>query len=280
MGRMLAKIGGISGRSCQVGDRVWYHPARAHDPIWETSPPAQVSQVLAVFVVLPHGGPEGHDSVGFNWLAQAFAGHGYAVLQPNFRGSDGYGADFRNAGFGQWGRKMQTDVSDGLAALAHKGIVDQKRACVVGASYGGYVALAGVTIQQGIYRCSVSYGGVFDLEYLLDHEFPESSTDNSGGRYLLSFLGANSKGHANLRDISPVRLATRADAPVLLIHGTDDTVVPIGQSREMAAALKRANKPVEFVELKGEDHWLSQNATRKAMLSAALRFVEQNDPPY
>jgi dipeptidyl aminopeptidase/acylaminoacyl peptidase len=74
--------------------------------------------------------------------------------------------------------------------------------------------------------------------------------------------------------------ATRADAPVLLIHGTDDTVVPIGQSREMAAALKRANKPVEVVELKGEDHWLSQIATRKAMLSTAIIFVEQHDPPY
>jgi dipeptidyl aminopeptidase/acylaminoacyl peptidase len=245
-----------------------------------TLPPGREAKDLPV-VVLPHGGPEGHDSVGadFDWWAQAFAGHGYAVLQPNFRGSNGYGAAFRNAGFGEWGRKMQTDVSDGLAALARQGVVDPKRACIVGGSYGGYAALAGVTVQQGLYRCAVSYGGVSDLSYLLDHDFPESSTDNGGGRYMLRFLGVTSTNAAALREISPVRLAAKADAPILLIHGDNDTVVPIGQSREMAAALKRAGKPVEVVELPGEDHWLSQDSTRKAMLAAALAFVERNDPP-
>jgi len=87
----------------------------------------------------------------------------YAVFQPNYRGSSGYGVEFRNAGLGQWGRKMQTDISDGVADLAKKGVIDPKRACIVGASYGGYAALAGVTVQQGLYRCAVSVAGVSDL---------------------------------------------------------------------------------------------------------------------
>lgn len=243
-----------------------------------TLPPGRDPGKLPL-IVLPHGGPEAHDSLGFDWWAQAFANHGYAVFQPNFRGSDGYGIAFRNAGFGEWGRKMQTDISDGVAALAHQGVIDPKRVCIVGASYGGYAALAGVTVQKGLYRCAVSYGGVSDLSYLLDHEFPESDTDNGGGRYMLRFLGSKSSADGILKTISPVRLAAQADAPILLIHGADDTVVPIGQSREMYAALKKAGKPAEMLELKSEDHWLSNGVSRRAMLSAALTFVERNNPP-
>jgi dipeptidyl aminopeptidase/acylaminoacyl peptidase len=242
-----------------------------------TLPPGRDPHRLPL-VVLPHGGPEAHDSLGFDWWAQAFANQGYAVFQPNFRGSDGYGIAFRDAGFGEWGRRMQTDLSDGVAELSRQGIIDPRRACIVGASYGGYAALAGVTVQQGTYRCAVSYGGLSDLSYLLDHEFPESSTDNGGGRYMLSFLGVKSSSDRRLDAISPVKLAAKADAPILIIHGVDDTVVPIGQSREMYAALKRAGKSVEMVELKGEDHWLSSGVSRRAMLSATLAFVERTNP--
>lgn len=243
-----------------------------------TLPPGREAKGLPL-VVLPHGGPQAHDSLGFDWEAQAFASRGYAVFQPNFRGSDGYGLEFRDAGFGQWGRKMQTDISDGVADLAHQGIIDPKRACIVGGSYGGYAALAGVTVQQGLYRCAVSYGGVSDLNYFLNHESP-AGTDarNAGTRYLFKFLGVRDNDDASLHALSPARLADRADAPILLIHGADDTVVPVGQSREMERALRRAGKPVEFVELKGEDHWLSRDATRKAMLAAEISFVERNNP--
>ncbi|MEO0608176.1 MAG: prolyl oligopeptidase family serine peptidase, partial [Pseudomonadota bacterium] len=131
-----------------------------------TLPPGREAKDLPV-VILPHGGPTAHDVERFDWWAQAFASRGYAVLQPNFRGSTGRGVTFIEAGDGEWGKKMQTDKSDGLMALAERGIVDPSRACIVGASYGGYAALAGVTLQQGFYRCAVSVNGVTELESTL-----------------------------------------------------------------------------------------------------------------
>ncbi|MGA0601367.1 alpha/beta hydrolase family protein [Caulobacter sp. KR2-114] len=242
-----------------------------------TLPPGREPHNLPV-VVIPHGGPEARDTVRFDYWAQAFAARGYAVFQPNFRGSSGYGAAFRDAGFGQWGRKMQTDISDGLADLARHGVVDPKRACIFGGSYGGYAALAGVTVQQGLYRCAVSYGGISDLGALLQQEAPaDADNRNASVRYLRRFLGVGLD--ASLKDLSPAQLAGRADAPILLIHGADDTVVPISHAREMESALRKAGKPVEFVLLKSEDHWLSRQATREAMLSAAVDFVMRNNPP-
>lgn len=242
-----------------------------------TLPPGREAENLPV-VVLPHGGPESHDELGFDWWAQAYASRGYAVWQPNFRGSSGYGAAFTRAGHGQWGRKMQTDVSDGLAALAKDGIVNPERACVVGASYGGYAALAGVTVQQGVYRCAVSVNGVSDLTAMLYDERAQNGRESVVVRYWTTFMGASRVGDPALKALSPAELASRADAPVLLIHGRDDTVVPLDQSRTMERALKRAGKPVELVVLAGEDHWLSKGATRKAMLEAAVAFVQKHNP--
>jgi dienelactone hydrolase len=240
-----------------------------------TLPPGREPKSLPV-VVLPHGGPIGvEDAVGFDWMAQAFASRGYAVLQPNFRGSGGYGHAFREAGMGEWGRKMQTDVSDGLAALAAQGVVDPKRACIVGGSYGGYAALAGVTLQQGLYRCAVSYGGVSDLTGMLGHLEARSGDRSDSTRYWRAAIGSR----ADMRAYSPTDKADRADAPVLLIHGKDDTVVPFAQSEKMDRALRRAGKPVQLIELEGEDHWLSREPSRLAMITASVAFVEKHNPP-
>lgn len=244
-----------------------------------TLPPGREARGLPV-VVLPHGGPEGHSGIDFDWQAQAYAARGYAVFQPNFRGSWGYGKAFRDAGFGQWGRKMQTDISDGLAALAAAGIIDPKRACIVGWSYGGYAALAGVTVQTGLYRCAVAGAGISDLVMMLSNETGDTGGRNATMRYWRAFMGADAPGGlATLASLSPAKLAARADAPILLIHGKDDTVVPLEQSRAMEKALKAAGKPVEFVLLEGEDHWLSGEATRIASLRAAVEFVMKHNPP-
>jgi dipeptidyl aminopeptidase/acylaminoacyl peptidase len=227
-------------------------------------------------VVFPHGGPAARDPPGFNWWAQAMASRGYAVLQVNFRGSDGFGWDFLSAGFGQWGRKMQTDLSDGVRYLAGEGTIDPKRVCIVGASYGGYAALAGATIDSGVYRCAVSVAGPADLRKFIGlSKAGKGGKENATQRYWTRYMGEE----ALLGDISPSQQAHRASIPILLIHGEDDIVVPYEQSRIMADALRRAGKPVEFVTLKGEDHWLSRGQTRLQMLHASVAFLEKNNPP-
>jgi dipeptidyl aminopeptidase/acylaminoacyl peptidase len=243
-----------------------------------TLPPGREAKNLPV-VVMPHGGPIGpYDEVGFDWWAQAFASRGYAVLQPNFRGSGGHGRAYHDAGFGEWGRKMQTDVSDGLAAVAAQGIVDPKRACIVGGSYGGYAALAGVTLQHGLYRCAVSYAGVSDIGAMLYSEGKSSGQRSDTVRFWRAAIGVKGAGDPMADKLSPARHAGEADAPILLIHGKEDTVVDPNQTAIMAAALKRADKPVEVMTLPAEDHWMSREETRIATLKASVAFVERHNP--
>lgn len=238
-----------------------------------TLPPGREAKDLPV-VVLPHGGPHAHDIEQFDWWAQAFASRGYAVFQPNFRGSTNRDEAFERAGYGEWGRKMQSDISDGLAELVRQGIADPKRACIVGASYGGYAALAGVTLQQGLYRCAVSVAGIGDVSRMFRIENSQSGNWSMLKRSLLEELGPRSGFDA----ISPRRFAAQADAPILLIHGRNDVVVPYEQSTRMADALKAAGKPHRLVELRDEDHWLSRPATRLQMLEEAVAFVQQHNP--
>jgi dipeptidyl aminopeptidase/acylaminoacyl peptidase len=228
-------------------------------------------------IVFPHGGPASRDNPGFHWWAQAMASRGYAVLQVNYRGSDGFGWAFQKAGFGEWGRKMQTDLSDGVAYLAGEGLIDPKRVCIVGGSYGGYAALAGATLQHGVYRCAVSFGGVADLRR--QFTYSRGREGLAALRYWTRYMGAEDLGDPVLATYSPALHADQATAPILLIHGKDDTVVPLDQSTEMAEALRRAGKPVELVVQNNADHWLSLGTTRLQMLQATMAFVEKHNPP-
>ncbi len=238
-----------------------------------TLPPGREASNLPV-IMLPHGGPHSYDREHFDWWAQAFASRGYAVFQPNFRGSTNRDGDFRRAGYGQWGRKMQTDISDGLAALAQAGIVDPSRACIVGASYGGYAALAGVTLQQGIYRCAVAVAPVTDIRRMYREDYRASGRTRTTRTALREQLGDPD----TWDEVSPERFADRADAPILLIHGRDDTVVPYVHSVQMADALDDEDKPHELITLDGEDHWLSLSKTRQQMLEAAVAFAQEHNP--
>ncbi|MFI4973166.1 MAG: alpha/beta hydrolase family protein [Caulobacterales bacterium] len=244
-----------------------------------TLPPGKTGKDLPL-VVLPHGGPEARDEPGFDWWAQGLASHGYAVLQVNYRGSGGFGWSYLSAGFGQWGRKMQTDLSDGVRYLAAQGIVDPKRVCIVGGSYGGYAALAGATLDTGVYRCAVSVAGVADLRKLVSRD--KSDSGRQGvlvERYWLRYMGVERVDDPALQAISPAAQAAKDTIPILLIHGEQDYTVPFDQSRTMADALRAAGKPVTLIPLKSEDHYLSRGETRLQMLQATVDFLEKNNPP-
>jgi acetyl esterase/lipase len=240
-----------------------------------TLPPDLPAKNLPL-IVFPHGGPAVRDTRRFDWWAQAMAAQGYAVLQPNYRGSN-VDRKFLEAGFGEWGRKMQTDLSDGVHYLAGEGIIDPARVCIVGASYGGYAALAGVTLQSGIYRCAVAVAGVSDLRRM--RSWTKDNHLQISVRYWDRFWGVAENDNEGLKAISPIDHLQEMTAPVLLIHGRDDTVVPYEQSEVMLKALQRAGKPVELVTMKHEDHWLSSSETRQQMLEATIAFLRAHNPP-
>ena len=269
---------GIGPQDVAVVETIAYKAADGHRiSAYLTLPNGKDAKNLPL-VVLPHGGPEDRDEPGFDWWAQAVASRGYAVLQPQFRGSGGFGYGLLEAGYGEFGRKMQTDVSDGVAALGRAGMIDPKRVCVVGASYGGYVALAGAAMQPGVYRCAVAVAGLSDLRRMWSTWYTDVKTNRSV-RYWDRYLGVQSPSDPILDQYSPIKHVAAVTAPVLVIHGRDDTVVPFEQSQRMVDALNAEHKPVQFVILKNEDHWLSRAETRAEMLEATVKFLEANNPP-
>ncbi|MAP96267.1 MAG: hypothetical protein CMK07_15075 [Ponticaulis sp.] len=229
-------------------------------------------------VVLPHGGPASHDTVSFDYMAQYFASKGYVVLQPNFRGSTGYGSDFYQAGKGEWGNKMQTDLIDGIDAMAERGWVDKEKVCIAGWSYGGYAALAAGAFEAGRFKCVISGGGISSLPRMVKAAYDRNGQWSTALDYWKEVMAGPDGGQAKMEVVSPVKYAEQFSAPVLLIHGDDDTVVQIEQSEIMENALKRESKTVEFVRLKDEDHWLSRRETRIEALAAMGAFLDKYLP--
>ncbi len=221
-------------------------------------------------IVMPHGGPEARDTASYDWWAQFLADRGYAVVQPNYRGSTGYGQKFEDAGDGQWGLKMQDDLNDAVADLAAKGMIDPKRVCIVGASYGGYAALRAAQRDGAKFRCAVSYAGVSDLNGMIryDGQFLNAKASKAGW----------AKVAPDLKDVSPLNHAASFAAPVLIMHGKKDLRVPAWQSRKMADRLKAAGKPHEFIEQPEGDHHFSRQADRQQFLEALEAFLRKHNP--
>lgn len=227
-------------------------------------------------VMLPHGGPESHDWLGFNWIAQALANEGYLVIQPQFRGSSGFGAEHTEAGRGEWGKKMQDDLTDAVDALSNEQLVDPERVCIMGISYGGYAALAGGAFTPDLYQCVVSINGVSDLEEMLNEEGNTYGDDHWVVAYWEDVMAEGQADNDVLHAVSPANAAEQFNAPVLLIHGEDDENVAFEQSDIMRDALEDADKKVELIELDDEDHYLSRSDTRMTTLKAAVEFINSH----
>lgn len=227
-------------------------------------------------VVLPHGGPEAYDTVGYDSFAQFLANQGYLVLQPNFRGSSGYGASFREAGHHQFGRKMQDDVTDGVKAVSDTGWADPKRICIMGLSYGGYAALMGGAVTPDLYKCVISIEPVTDLPDFLKYIHETYGGGGSTAYYWRTYLGDPIDDDVELRTWSPTHRAAAFKAPVLLMHGQNDTTTPVEQSKKMAGALKDAGKDVRFIVLPGENHNLIQSASRTVVFQQVASFLAAN----
>ncbi len=221
-------------------------------------------------IVMPHGGPFARDSEAWDWQAQFLADRGYAVIQPNYRGSSGYGTQFAKKGEGQWGLAMQDDLDDAVKALVDQGIADPTRACMVGASYGGYAAIRAAQRDGKKYRCAVSYAGVSDLNRMLSHQrnflYSRSRTD---------WLKEQAP---DLKNVSPVNFPEQFEIPVLLMHGDRDRVVPPVQSKLMAQKLKSAGKDVTYIIQPEADHHFSRTEDRVEFLKALEAFLAKHNP--
>jgi dipeptidyl aminopeptidase/acylaminoacyl peptidase len=220
-------------------------------------------------VVLPHGGPYYRDYWGYDPMVQLMANRGYAVLQLNFRGSTGYGYDWRRAGNQAWGTIMHDDITAGAHWLVSQGIADPARMCIVGWSYGGYAALIAAVKEPRLYRCAVSIAGVSDISQMArdDAEF-------YGGRDAARDMTGTDR--AQLAAQSPLLHADQIKIPVLLVHGDDDSTVRIAQSEAMAEALRQHGVQSELVVIKGGEHRLLRPQMRLTLYTKLEAFLAAN----
>ena len=228
-------------------------------------------------IVYPHGGPEARDDYGFDLRVQAMVAQGWWVLQPNFRGSGGYGVAFARAGWKRWGDRMQEDVEDAVAKVLAEHRLDAQRVAIVGGSYGGYAAQMGAVRRPDLYRAVISLAGVSDLPAMLKWE---AEQDLTPAKDHLAFWRARIGDPTADADLlargSPRRRVSEIKAPMLLIHGELDDIVPVEQSRDMAKAMKAAGKRVEYVEQKLAGHGAATPKQDRERLTAMIAFLKQH----
>jgi dipeptidyl aminopeptidase/acylaminoacyl peptidase len=224
-------------------------------------------------IVFPHGGPWARNAWSFDAEVQFFANRGYSVLQMNFRGSTGYGRTFWEAGFKQWGRRMQDDVTDGVRHVIAQGIADPRRVGIYGLSYGGYCALAGLAFTPDLYACGIDYCGVANLLTFLDtippfwkHRLP----------MFHEMVGHPETDKEWLTESSPVLQAGRIRAPLMIVQGAQDPRVNVNESDQMVAALKQRGVAVEYLVKENEGHGFANEENRFELYEAMERFLAKH----
>lgn len=231
-----------------------------------TTPAGVVAKNLPM-VVFPHGGPWGRDLWGYDPYAQWLANRGYAVLQPNFRASTGYGKQYLNAGDRQWAGAMHTDLLDGKERIVQQGIADPNKVCIMGGSYGGYATLAGVTFSPDAFACGVDIVGPSNLNTLLKTIPPYWST------FLAIFHKRMGEDEEFLKAQSPLFKAEQIKVPLLIGQGKNDPRVNKAESDQIVAAMRKNSKPVEYYVFPDEGHGFARPENRMAFNAASEEFL-------
>jgi dipeptidyl aminopeptidase/acylaminoacyl peptidase len=239
-------------------------------PAYLSAPPGRPATQLPL-IVMPHGGPIARDTWGYFFLRQFLVSRGYAVLQMNFRGSSGYGDDWFFAAHQDWGGLTYDDVVDGAQWAIQQGIAKRGRICIVGWSFGGYLALVGAQRDPGLFHCAVDIAGVSDLLMLID----EGHQWMAGAEIRTKQLGTDS---GKLKRDSPRLHAADFTVPLLMVHGKRDYQVPFEQSDTLDAALRRAGKPHRFVVVPNADHSFSDVKDRAVLLREVESFLGEHLP--
>ena len=234
--------------------------------------PEQVEGIKSPMVVMIHGGPHGvRDYWSYDSEVQLLANRGYAVLQVNFRGSGGYGGKFQELGYKEWGGKMIDDIIDATNFALNEKSIDKSKVCAYGASYGGYAAMMVAAKAPDLYKCTIGYVGVYDLNLM----FTEGDIiDSWGGLAYLERAVGNEKDL--LSEDSPINRINDIKANIMLIHGDNDRRVPVVHYDEMRDALKKANKPVKEMLFDLSGHGVWNEKSRKKLYSGVVEFLDDN----
>jgi len=246
-------------------------------PAYLTLPAGRTAQGLPL-VVLVHGGPFVRGEF-WTWdsEAQFLASRGYAVLQPDYRGSLGYGWKHYAAGRRQWGQAMQDDLTDGVLSLVAEGLADAKRVAIMGGSCGGYATMMGLAKDPDLYRCGVNMAGVTDLELMGDATWSDMGAERlEFQQWFAAHVGDLKTNREKLRAMSPYRLASQIRRPVLIAHGASDVRVPIDHADKMRSALAAAKVPYEWVVYDDEAHGFLREANRFDFYGKVERFLAQH----
>lgn len=234
-----------------------------------TLPKGAVSKSLPL-IVMPHDGPSGRDKEKWDWQVQFLASRGYAVVQPNYRGSSGFGDAFAALGKGQWGLKMQDDLNDAVSHLVSEEIADSNRVCIVGTGYGGYAAMRAAQRDGNLFRCSVAYGGIFDLAVRAD--------DREQTLFEKEFTTRLKELAPNFSNVSILQSVKEIKTPILIMHGKNDLSVPVEQSRKLAAKLKTSGKDYRYIEQPFGDHEFTRQEDSTQFLQEMEAFLAKHNP--
>lgn len=233
----------------------------------------------APLIVMPHGGPVARDYATYDGFAQFLASKGYQVFQPQFRGGGGLGRTFEESGFGEWGKLMQTDIEDGVAKLIEDGLLAENAyRSIMGFSYGGYATLAGATLTPDKYMCAISINGVGDLPMMLASYDRNDPLDREAYDVWVKRIGDPETDMARIKSVSPRHNIDKLKAQVLLIHGDQDDIVNVQQSRAMYDTILAADKYAMYNEIEGAGHQLYNQTDRTDVLVLVDRFLRRCMP--